>query len=489
MNRALTAIALLLAVQCTLTTSGTGSETQTGNVAGVIGFCSGGPVSQADVALYVRDSLWLGPMLPKARTDSGGRYRFDSIEVGPYFVCVNAHDTAGLMLAVEVLADTTVEASGTVARSGAIEGRLDSSLISATGSTSVALLEIDLVVPVDSTGRFVVASLPAYDYTAVVLHAGEPVPSGLDSTVVTVTAGDTTDIVVDRTQAMTTFAADTTALKAILAANGLDGLGVEEVADTANGRITGLNLAWRSIDALPDDIGQLCSLVVLDLAQNRLTSLPPAIGQLVSLEVLKLGGNPLSVIPAELTTLPKLRELEMWSATVTALPVDFGNLQALERLYIGPNTLHSLPASFGNLRSLREFEFMDVMIGLLPTSFCDLQSLERFTVTGSLLWRLPDEFGNLSSLRELLIVADGTPSLPVLGKMSGLPASFVHLSSLQKLVLRVGLDTLPDSIARLTGLAYLDLGGNALCSLPPAVQVWADSLDSDWREGQSCPTP
>ena len=62
---------------------------------------------------------------------------------------------------------------------------------------------------------------------------------------------------------------------------------------------TSLNLSGRSIEELPESIGQLTNLTSLNLENNKLTNLPESIGQLINLKDLNLVDNPLIQLPPE----------------------------------------------------------------------------------------------------------------------------------------------------------------------------------------------
>jgi len=61
--------------------------------------------------------------------------------------------------------------------------------------------------------------------------------------------------------------------------------------------------------SLPENIGNLTSLKVLDLVRNQLTSLPESIGDLTSLRVLDLSRNKLISLPESIGNLVSLKEL------------------------------------------------------------------------------------------------------------------------------------------------------------------------------------
>jgi Leucine-rich repeat (LRR) protein len=64
---------------------------------------------------------------------------------------------------------------------------------------------------------------------------------------------------------------------------------------------TSLVLAENDLTALPERVGELRRLVMLDLGHNRLTSIPPELGELTGLsELLYLHDNALESLPQAL---------------------------------------------------------------------------------------------------------------------------------------------------------------------------------------------
>ena len=162
---------------------------------------------------------------------------------------------------------------------------------------------------------------------------------------------------------------------------------------------------------------------------------------------------------------------------ISELPEAVGKLTALERLDLNGHQLLALPASVGRLRKLKQLH-------LNPDGLTDNTRLEhygtrkypfardlhktykasgRFKVTrhfrtGSCLTRLPASMAGLTDL-EVLDVGGN--------RLGRLPAFIGRFSKLRKLNAEAtGLTELPGSIKGLTGLEELRLDGNALTSVP-----------------------
>ena len=185
--------------------------------------------------------------------------------------------------------------------------------------------------------------------------------------------------------------------------------------------------------ALPEDVGGLVRLRVLDLRGNpKLRSLPSGFWRLGGLEVLDLGGCELEALPEEVSELVRLLELD---------------------LRFNPK-LRSLPAGLGQLESLEELDFRG----------CDGLELEQVSialrergckVTMDLKDRARPTLAELQAMVDKDGVLDLSCSgLDLLPEMGGL----VRLRVL-KLRNNPKPRSLPAGLGRLESLEELDLGG------------------------------
>ena len=139
------------------------------------------------------------------------------------------------------------------------------------------------------------------------------------------------------------------------------------VADS-NGAVTKLELPGNNLSgALPDDLGSLTGLTVLDLSGNRLTGTIPELTALTGLQTLDLGDNLLSgeipewlgeQTPEGAPKLP-LRELSLRGNQFRGMiPRSLGDVYLLEVLYLDRNQLSGpITAAFGNLLRLKAVRF------------------------------------------------------------------------------------------------------------------------------------
>lgn len=147
------------------------------------------------------------------------------------------------------------------------------------------------------------------------------------------------------------------ALKAILIANGIENVDINNVASSENGRVVSLNLTYNShvpkrITNIPPEIGKLASLKLLTINNNNLTRLPHEIGNLTELMWLYVNNNKLSLLPSEIGNCKVLKGIAMNNNNLTTLPPEIGNLKNLMVLSLNNNNLNNLPSEICNLSAL-----------------------------------------------------------------------------------------------------------------------------------------
>ncbi|KAG0557244.1 hypothetical protein KC19_11G113000 [Ceratodon purpureus] len=283
-----------------------------------------------------------------------------------------------------------------------------------------------------------------------------------------------------------------------------------------------------SIITLPDSIGQLSRLQVLDLSRCRnLQRLPSTIGQLTQLQFLYLQKcRSLESLPDSISALPRLKRLIICECTsMSKVPETMGLMTGLtlyatdlatEWQAVAVGQLHGLKeltivhcsdegirwlneqSSLAHLHHLSKILFIECpamsklphTIGLLtnldwlclrrcqnlrelPNSIGQLKLLTKLGLTRcSSLETLPDCLGALTSLEELWIAQCRS--------LTKLPESIGHLSKLRWLRIEGcgELQPLPESLRQLSGLMrfqILDCGsleGLGVLRVLPGLRIW-----------------
>lgn len=225
-------------------------------------------------------------------------------------------------------------------------------------------------------------------------------------------------------------------------------------------RLTCLWLHNNRLTRLPGTMANLCKLRLLTLGANRLEETPKCLMYMTSLVTLDLGGNRLRYVSPEiLRPLKQLRRLCLQYGRLNALPP--GVLNALSDdckvlLLQGNRDLGVLPDDVSHVKTLRILNVSECGLKRLPEM---LPSLARLEASANLLAELPPDLPSASLLR--LSLNDNRFTSMV---------GIARLEELRDLQLRGNLiTTLPPAISRLRHLLLLDLSANRLTTLPPEI--------------------
>jgi Leucine-rich repeat (LRR) protein len=255
----------------------------------------------------------------------------------------------------------------------------------------------------------------------------------------------------------------------------------ERILEVYNNNGNCLSLIEAGLSSLPQSIGKLSQLKVLDLTGNQLQSLPAEIGNLSQLEKLNLFINQLQSVPVELGKLSQLKVLDLSGNQLQSVPIELGNLVQLERLHISGNQLQSVPVELGNLSLLQELDLSANQLQSIPAELGKLTLLQELYLYNNQLQSLPVELGNLSQLIALNLSGNQLQSLPVeLGNLSRLERLLLFVNQLQSVPVELGtlsrltvlnlarnqLQSVPAELGNLSLLRELNLSSNQLQSLP-----------------------
>nr|MDO8110219.1 leucine-rich repeat domain-containing protein [Candidatus Sigynarchaeota archaeon] len=126
---------------------------------------------------------------------------------------------------------------------------------------------------------------------------------------------------------------------------------------THDGHVTGLYLTHFKLETIPDVIFKLTWLQELVLHDGNIETVPNEIGNLKSLELLDLSTNKIECLPDSICELSLLQKFIVYDNRLIALPERIGNLKSLKRFLFGNNKIASLPDSVSELNPLDiEFE-------------------------------------------------------------------------------------------------------------------------------------
>ncbi|KAK3438094.1 hypothetical protein EUGRSUZ_C02718 [Eucalyptus grandis] len=185
---------------------------------------------------------------------------------------------------------------------------------------------------------------------------------------------------------------------------------------------------------LPESIGKLRSLLLLNLLYTRIKELPDSIGELKRLEEMNLGFTQIRELPSTIGGLKSLLALNLQRTKITELPPSIGYLIRLECLLMAGSKIKELPKAIGMLENLKVLESRNCknLDGEIPSEIGRVSSLEVLDVSGlSNLGKLEEltvrscsqlieiqDIEELQSLKELLIrKCSSIKRLPSLSKL------------------------------------------------------------------------
>jgi len=223
-------------------------------------------------------------------------------------------------------------------------------------------------------------------------------------------------------------------------------------------RIVELNLANLQVTSLPEIIGDLDNLKIINIRESAIETLPESFGNLKNLTEIYALNSKLKILPESFGELRNLEYLELKYTQITSLPESFGKLQNLKKVEISCNPLTTLPESFGELRNLKKADLNNNQLITLPESLSNLKKLERIDLKLNKLTFLPESIGYLESVIELHAENNQLTSLP--NTIEGMKAlEWLDLSN-------NNLTSLPSSLKKLDNLKTISLNGNNLDSIP-----------------------
>ncbi|XP_072025769.1 uncharacterized protein [Amphiura filiformis] len=175
-----------------------------------------------------------------------------------------------------------------------------------------------------------------------------------------------------------------------------------------------VDLNYRNMQRLPNDLFKLVELQWLNLNVNKLRDLPQGMSALKKLKWLYLENNCFDKFPRVLCELKDLMKLYFSNNTVRNLPIQVRQLTHLrlldlsdnnlsefpmelctdslcnlEKLFLDNHNFTSLPAQISALKGLKLLWLNDNKLEWLPQSLCELVELEELQVKNSCLMYLP----------------------------------------------------------------------------------------------------
>jgi internalin A len=188
-----------------------------------------------------------------------------------------------------------------------------------------------------------------------------------------------------------------------------------------------LDISNNQLTALPESLGQLKQLQSLDISNNQLSTLPESLGQLKKLRSLNISKNRLTKLPESLGQLAQLIGLKTVGNRLAELPESLRLLTQLQGLYLAGNRQIRLPQWLGELEKLLDLNIANMELTALPEWLGQLRQLQGLTLANNRLTVLPESLGDLTRLKSLDVENN---------RLTGLPQSLRRLTSLRELYLQ-----------------------------------------------------
>ena len=194
-------------------------------------------------------------------------------------------------------------------------------------------------------------------------------------------------------------------------------------------------LSLNQINEIPDEIGKLSNLQVLDLSNNQIVEIPVTINQLLKLQELDLRNNLVPIPPDILEDYKNPSAiLKYWQVLGI---IDNAVQNRLNIVDLSGKGIQVIPPVIAELSEVQNLNLSGNQISSISDSLTQIFNLQMLDLSGNQISSIPDSIINLSKLR--LLDLSGNQIVDV-------PESICQLSNLQSLDLRDNLLTVPAKI-------------------------------------------
>jgi len=153
--------------------------------------------------------------------------------------------------------------------------------------------------------------------------------------------------------------------------------------------LSNMYLHRNNLVRLPEDLGCLKHLTVLDLSKNHLRGVPESIKDLKALKTLDLSHNQLKELDQNIFELSSIEYLVAVGNRISILPDSVRNLTNLFGLYLSKNQIISVPASLAQCKNMHELYLDHNLLTHIPSVLTTLPALSMLSISSNLLVTLP----------------------------------------------------------------------------------------------------
>ncbi len=188
--------------------------------------------------------------------------------------------------------------------------------------------------------------------------------------------------------------------------------------------ITKLKIPFQEIEQLPENIGSLTKLKVLDIKGNKLKSLPKSFKNLINLEILNLSANVSIKLPEYLSEFKNLIELDIAWCNLSVIPDNLINLISLKKLNISSNKIKKIHPKIGYLENLEELDLSYNNLDEMQLPIFDLLNLKYLNLAGNSIQKISEVITTLKNLEILNLnfnyIQDLTTGIGLLNNLKAL---------------------------------------------------------------------
>lgn len=163
---------------------------------------------------------------------------------------------------------------------------------------------------------------------------------------------------------------------------------------------------------LPESIGMLENLRILECRSCNLQVMPPFVSRLSKLQVLTIDDSSIREIPERVLS-ETMNILTITNSGLESLPESMGSLTRLNTLRLNSNRLTTLPSSIGNLTRLKTLELNNNQLTTLPATCRELTILADLELNNNQFESIPESIIDLTLLQRLYLSHNNLTSIPV----------------------------------------------------------------------------
>jgi predicted outer membrane repeat protein len=198
-------------------------------------------------------------------------------------------------------------------------------------------------------------------------------------------------------------------------------------------------------------------LVELNMSNQNITELPENLGYLAELKILEFKNNQIITIPNSIEFLVNLDSLDLSNNNLTNLSTGFSELEDLNLLNLSGNDIENYPTVIDSIFSLNILNLSNNNIQFVSDNINNLENLYSLNLSNNNIEQLPEDLSSLININYLDISNN---------EITDIPNSFISFSQLQKFYAQNNeISSVPNIFEQLYNLIEIDLSNNQIIEL------------------------